>query len=99
MDGADGRVIEGGGRARFTPESFDRTRVARERLGQELQCDLATERQVLGEIDDTHAPAAEQRVDAVVADDVARAHGAPDGIAARGAKNTENAREIERNVI
>ena len=72
---ADVRMVERGRGARFAPEPFDvAVRRARHLRRQELQRDLAAERQIFGEIDDAHPAAAEQRLDSVVADYVARIH-------------------------
>jgi hypothetical protein len=71
VDGADVRVIQGGRGPGFTPEPFEGDLVAKELLGQELQCDGSVETGVLGLVDDTHASATELLEDAVVGDGLA----------------------------
>jgi hypothetical protein len=51
--------------------TLHRLLVVRELDREKLQRDLAAERDVVGKIDDAHAPAAEDRLDAIVSDDVA----------------------------
>ena len=74
VDGADMRMVERRSRPRFAPKSFDRGRVGRHRRGQKLERDLASEPQILGQIDDTHPATAEQRLDSVVVDRVTAIH-------------------------
>ena len=70
VDGADVRMIERRGGPRFAAEPFDRGRVGVDRRGQELQRHLASERQILGEVDNAHPAAAKQRLDSVVSNGV-----------------------------
>ena len=65
---ADVRVIERGRRARFATETFERGRVERPPLGEELESDEAAEAGVLGLVDDPHAAAAELLDNAVLRD-------------------------------
>jgi hypothetical protein len=73
MDGADVRMVERRGGPRFAPEPLDHGGVAGHRR-QKLQRDLASKRQILGEIDDSHPAAAEQRLDPVMTDRVTAIH-------------------------
>jgi hypothetical protein len=68
VDGADVRVVEGGGRPRLALEALERLRVAPEIGRQELQRDPATQLRVLRLVDHAHAPAAERPDDFVVRD-------------------------------
>ncbi len=70
-------MIERRRRPGFPSETLDGRLIPREDFRQELQGDLASEGQVLGEVHDAHAAAAEQGFDSIVADDVAGRHGAP----------------------
>ena len=65
---ADVRMVEGGGCARLEPESFGGLRRALQVVWQELQRDVAAERQVLRFVDDAHASGAYAVQDAVVGD-------------------------------
>ena len=57
--------------ARFAPKALQRLQVFRHVFRKELQGDVATEAQVLGFVDHTHATAAELLEDAVVGDGLA----------------------------
>ena len=59
MDGADVRVVEGGGGARLAQEPLERSGVGRRLRRKELQGDVAAEHGVLGTIDHTHPAAAQ----------------------------------------
>jgi hypothetical protein len=78
VDRADRRVVESRRRPRFTAEPLDRRLIPRKGLGQELQRDLAAKREVFGEVDDPHSAAAKERLDPIVADDLAWIHPAQD---------------------
>ena len=65
---ADVRVVERRGRARFALEALERTGLARQFVGQELQGDRAIEPHVLGLVDDAHAATAEAFRDLVMGD-------------------------------
>src|SRR6185436_11115721 len=66
VDGADVRVVQRGRGARFAQKPFDRLRVVRAILRQELQRDLAGQLHVLGEVYDAHAARAERVEDPIV---------------------------------
>ena len=66
--GADVRMIQGGGCLGFSAESFERLRIARYIVWQELQCDETVEAYVFGFVDNAHAPTAEFFGDAVMRD-------------------------------
>ena len=57
-----------------TAETLDGLLVAAKLCGEQFQRDPAPERQVFSQIHDSHATAAEQRLDSIVADDVAWLH-------------------------
>ena len=59
VDGADVRVVQRRGGARFALESRQRLRVARPLVGQELQGHRPVQARVLGPVDDAHAATAE----------------------------------------
>ena len=67
VDGADVGMVESGGGAGFTAETFQGLRVLRDVVGKKLQGDKAAKLGVLGLVDDTHAAAAEFFDDAVMA--------------------------------
>ena len=83
VDGADVRMIQGGGRLGLPLESLQRMAVLGQLFGQELQGDGALEPGVLGLVDDTHAAAAELLQDPVVRYGLADA-----GAAAFGSEST-----------
>ena len=70
VNGADVRMIERRRGTCLATEAVDG-----ELRGQEFQRDFASEREVLREIHQAHAAAAEQRLDAIVADGLAGVHG------------------------
>src|SRR5437762_3536536 len=63
---ADVGMVEGGGCASFTPETFQSLRITGNVVGQELQGDEAAKLSVLGLVDHTHPAAAELLDNAVV---------------------------------
>jgi len=71
VDGANIRVIQGGGGLRFTLETFQSLRVAGEIFGEKFERDEAAELGVFGFVDDAHSAAAEFFQDAVVGDGLA----------------------------
>ena len=62
VDGADVGMIQRRRGSGFTSEALDRTSIVSELGREELERNLATERQVLGEEHDTHSAAAKQRM-------------------------------------
>jgi hypothetical protein len=68
VNGADVRVVEAGGRARFPQQPVARRLVRKPRGWQQLQGDVAVESIVMGTIDFTHSAGAEQRADLVGSD-------------------------------
>ena len=68
MNRADVGVIQRRGGSRFTFESFQRLRIAREFFRQELQRDVATELEVFRFVHHAHAAAPELFQDAIVGD-------------------------------
>ena len=71
MHGADIRVIQRGGRFRFSPEPRLYVLVTKQVSCQEFQSDRTLEVRVLGLVNDTHAALAELRGDLVVRDGLA----------------------------
>ena len=71
VDRADVRMLEGGGSAGFALQALESLSVLGELIRQELQGDAAAELEVLGLVDDAHAPASELREDAIVGDRLA----------------------------
>src|SRR5947208_12422357 len=65
LDRDDRRVVERRGEPRLPQEALPEADVARELRRQQLQRDVALERKLVRAIDDAHASASEQRVDAV----------------------------------
>jgi len=61
-------VVERGSELRLAQEALVEALVVRELRRQQLQCDLAVEAQMLGEVDARHAAAAEQLLDPVAGD-------------------------------
>ena len=61
-------MIEVGQHPRFALESLDALRVIGEAVGQNLQRDRSAEDRVLGAVDLTHTPSAEQGYDAVLSE-------------------------------
>ena len=61
----DVRVIDRGREPRLGLESHPEPRVVRELRHEDLQCDLATERELLGEVHDAHPATPEHALDAV----------------------------------
>src|SRR5208282_3355842 len=77
VDGADVRMVQSGGRARFALKTFQRKRIFF-RLGrQELECDVAAKVDVLGFVNNAHPSAAQLGKDTVVRDGLAD-HGLAD---------------------
>ena len=68
MNGADIRVIQRGCGARLAAEAFERPRVGRHVVRQELERDPAAELAVLSFVDDAHPAAAQLVGDAIVPD-------------------------------
>src|SRR5258706_209664 len=64
VDGADARVVEGGGGAGLALEALDRVRVLRHLDGEELERDASSETDVFRLVDDAHAPAPQLLEDA-----------------------------------
>ena len=71
VDGADIRVVQGGGRTRFALKTVKRERIFFRLRRQELERDVAAQVDVLGFIHNTHPSAAELREDTVVRDGLA----------------------------
>src|SRR5437870_7133483 len=71
VDGADVRMIQGRGSARFTLEPFEGLMVTGQLLRQKLQGDLTTQGQVFGIVDHAHAAATELFENAVMGDGLA----------------------------
>ena len=74
IDGADIRVIERGGGARFAAKSFEGLRILRDIFGKKFEGDETAEVCVFGFVDDAHAATTEFFDDAVVGNCVAE-HG------------------------
>ena len=68
VDGADIRMIEGGGGLGLAQETGPRLGVLRDTIGQQLQSHKAVQTRVLGFVNDAHAATAEPLDDAVVRD-------------------------------
>lgn len=68
VDRANAGVIEGRGGTGLALEAFERLRVRRDRVGEELEGHLAPKAQVLGPVDDAHPAAAELLDKAIVRD-------------------------------
>ena len=68
VDGADVRVIQSGGGARFPLETFEGLRIFRDVVRKKFQGDETTELGVFGLVDHAHSAAAEFFDDAVVRD-------------------------------
>jgi len=75
VNGADAGVVEGGGGPRFALEALQGLGVPRERLGQQLERDLAPELQVAGAEDLAHASRPEGGEDLVVPEASSRLEG------------------------
>jgi hypothetical protein len=73
--GANIRMIQRGGGARFAPESFDGLRVLRNVVREKFQRDVAAQARVLGFVDHAHSAAAEFIQDSVVGDIAAKHRG------------------------
>ena len=58
-------MVERGGKPRLEQEPFAEAGVGGQLRGEQLQRDPAPEAQLLGEVDDPHPAAAQQRIDAV----------------------------------
>jgi hypothetical protein len=71
VDGADVWVIEGGGRAGFAFEAFERLWIVSEIVGKKFESDEAAEASVFGFVDDAHSSTAEFFDDAVMRDGLA----------------------------
>jgi len=69
---ADVGMVEGGGCASFTPETFQSLRITGNVVGQELQGDEAAKLGVLGLLDHTHPAAAQLLQDAIVRNGLAQ---------------------------
>ena len=65
VDGADMRMIEGGGGLRFALETFQGQNIVGHVAHKEFQGDHAVQAEVLGLVDDAHATAAQSFEDAV----------------------------------
>jgi hypothetical protein len=70
VNGADIGMVESGSGTGFATETFQRLWVLRYIVGEKFKRDKATERGVLGLVDDAHASAAEFLDDAVMRDDL-----------------------------
>ena len=68
VDGGDVRMIQRGQRLRFARESRQAIRIVRERLGQDLDRDVAIQLRIARAIDLAHAPFADLRGDFVDAE-------------------------------
>src|SRR5260370_29776374 len=68
VDGADVWVTQGGGGASFAAKAFSGQRVTCKLFGKKLQRDESAKFEILGLVDDTHAPATELFEDPVVRD-------------------------------
>lgn len=68
IDGADVRMIQRGGRARFTAEPFERLGILDELWPKEFQRDPAAETEVLGGVYDAHPACAKLVADPVMGD-------------------------------
>ena len=71
IDGADIRMIEGGGGLCFALQASERARVVADIFGQEFQRDIAVEAIVFGFVDNAHTAAAETFENAVVRESLA----------------------------
>ena len=71
VDGADVRMIQRGGRTRFSAKTFESPRMPGHIAGQKLEGDEPAERGVLGFVDDAHASAAQPLDDSVTRDGLA----------------------------
>jgi hypothetical protein len=69
VDRHDPRVLEPGHRLRLELEPLQRPRIHRRGQGEHLQRDPAAQRELLGLVDDPHAPPADLPEDAEVAED------------------------------
>src|SRR5882724_5483263 len=68
VDGADIRMVKGGGGLSFSLEPAQGLRILGHAVRQELQRDKASKLEILGFVDNSHSPAAESLYDAVVRD-------------------------------
>ena len=68
---ANVRMIEGRGGAGLALEPFDRARILRQLLGEELQRDSTPQPRVFGQVDNAHAALAQLIQDAIVRDGLA----------------------------
>ena len=66
INGADVGMVQRRSGLRLAPEAFQRLRVLRDVVGQELEGDETVQARVLGLVDHAHAAAAELSEDAVV---------------------------------
>jgi hypothetical protein len=66
VDRADIRVVQGGRSFGFPLETAEGLRVVGKFVGKEFQGDVATELEVFGLVNDTHAPAPDLAEDAVM---------------------------------
>ena len=71
VDGADVGMVQGGGGPGFAAEAFQRLRIVRHFIGQELEGDEAAEHRVLGLVHHAHAAATQLLLDTVMGDDLA----------------------------
>jgi hypothetical protein len=69
----DSRVLDGGERPGLSLQPFQSRPVVRERLGKDLEGDVATETMIPGAIDLPHPPHSQQRDNFVVSESNARA--------------------------
>jgi hypothetical protein len=68
VNGADVRVVQGGGGTGFAAEAFKRLGIAGKIVGEEFESNMAAETDVFGLVNHAHATAAQFLEDAVVAD-------------------------------
>ena len=71
VDGADVGMVQGGGGPGFAPKAFQRLRIFRHFIGQELEGNEAPEHRVLGLVHHAHAAATQLLLDTVMGDDLA----------------------------
>ena len=68
VDRADARMVQRRGKARFAPEALERIVIGEQLRRKKLERHFTAEQQILGAINDTHAPAAELAQHAIVRD-------------------------------
>ena len=88
VDGADIGMVQSGSSTSLAAESFQRLRILRDILGEELERHKSTKLRVLGLVDDTHTPAAQLLDDAVsgngLADHWQECYGVRSGMSMQG---------------